>query len=219
MYKGVIFDLDGTLLNTLFDLTEAINLTVKNYGVNNYSLEEVKKNIGWGWYELVKRSLPQDAKEETIQEALNVFAENYGREYCNKTIPYDGIKELIDEIVKEKILIGVNSNKREDYTKKLIEINFKNIDLDFVLGKREDRKSKPDPESNLLLLKKMKLNKDEVLYVGDSLIDIETAKNSKLKVCSITWGFRDKKELTSGNPDYIVDNPKDILKILKGEKK
>ena len=128
---------------------------------------------------------------------------------------------MLGKLRDMNILLAINSNKNDDYTKKLIEINFPYIDINLVLGKRPGLPVKPDPINNSELLQRMNVQKEEVLYVGDSLVDIQTAKNSNLKAISVSWGFVDKEKLESGKPDYLIDKPQElvdiIIKINKGE--
>lgn len=214
MFKGVIFDLDGTVLDTLTDITNSVNFLMNDYNLKSYTKEEIKQKVGRGFYNLIKDCLNPNESEDKINETLNIFINYYDKEYYKTTKPYDDIKELIDTLLNNNIKVGINSNKKDIYTNKLISINFPNIDLNYVLGKREDKPIKPNPINNIDILNRMGLNREEVLYVGDSLVDIETARNTNLIICAVSWGFRSKEELLQNKPDFIVDNPLDILKIV-----
>lgn len=214
MIKAIIFDLDGTLLNTSQDLTDAINSTLKDFYKEEVSVKEVLRNIGNGNVKLVERCLnPKDEKE--LKEGVEKFKYYYNDCYSNKTKPYEGIKEVIEWIQKENIKIGVFSNKYDEYTKNLIKINFKNINEEFVFGKAEGYKLKPDPEVLFEILKRMKIKIEDALYIGDSGVDVETANNANIKMLTCTWGFRSKEELIKANAINLIDSPKEIIDYIK----
>lgn len=222
MIKGIIFDLDGTTLNTLKDLTTSINLVLNDFDIKNLNEEEVKYKVGTGFRNLMINCFEKNTNDKTIDEAVEKFTLYYSKNYTLNTKPYEGIKELIKWLKENNILIGINSNKKHEYTKKLVKLNFEEINQEYVYGKRNEYPIKPDPVNNIEIISKMKLENEEVLYVGDSNIDCDTAKNSNLKMVAVTWGFRKKEELEIESPEYIVDKPNEIidliLKINKGEK-
>lgn len=222
MIKAVIFDLDGTLLDTLWDLKTAVNRVMTKLGYRQQSYEEVRTKIGSGFRNLMYRCIDkQDISEEELDTAENQMIIEYKSCYHDKTKPYEGIENLLNELIKMDIQIGVNSNKNDDYTKKLIELNFPYLNNDYILGKRKNFPIKPDPVNNTEILQKMKVQKEEVLYVGDSLVDIKTARNSNLKAIAVSWGFVDRDILKDNHPDYLIDKPEELIdiitKINKGE--
>lgn len=218
MIKGIIFDLDGTILDTVEDIKNSINLTLKDFNLNPISYEETKQKTGSGFKMLMQRAFPLNSDDATIDSAVEKFTYYYDLNYDKTTKAYKGINELIDYLLDHNYLIGINSNKKQEYTKKLVKKHFPNINQDYVFGKREGLPVKPDPINNLEIIKLMNLKHSEVLYVGDSDIDCKTARNSNLKLCAVSWGFRDKEILRQYNPDYLVDNPKEIINILEKEK-
>lgn len=215
MIKAVIFDLDGTVLDTLLDLKTAVNRVMNKFGYGEQSYEEVRNKVGSGFRNLMFRCIgKEDISDDELDRAENQMVIEYKDCYHDNTKPYEGIDELLSYLKDNNIQIAINSNKKDDYTKKLIELNFPFIDSKLVLGKREGYNVKPDPANNTELMEKMKVNKDEVLYVGDSLVDIKTARNSDLKAVSVSWGFVDKDRLIEAKPDYIIDRPAELIDII-----
>ncbi len=214
MKKAIIFDLDGTLLNTISDLNNTVNLTYKYYGIDKTNTEEKTMTmVGHGIKNLVEQLFVE--YPELINLAYQKFLEIYDKEYYKTTIPYQGIKELIDELVKQDIKVGVNSNKNDTYTKKLIEIHFSNINQEFVLGKMDGIKVKPDPEGVNIILDRMNIDKKDALYIGDSPTDIKTALNAGIDSASVSWGFRSEKQLIEAKASRIINNPREILDVIK----
>lgn len=218
-YKGIIFDLDGTLLDTIQDLTDSVNEVMEEMGYPLHSPEDYKKKVGNGFRKLVERSLPEDARDEkTVDRAVSAFVEAYDRRYMDKTAPYEGILDLLAVLCEKGIAVGVNSNKRSDYTNALIQKFFAHIPFVDVYGEREGIPKKPDPAGALELLKLMGLKKDEVLYIGDSDTDMLTGKNAGLDTVGVSWGFRGRKELEAYGGTYVVDRPDEIPGLLERSK-
>ena len=216
MIKAIIFDLDGTVLNTLLDLKTAVNRVMNKLGYCEQSYEEVRNKVGSGFRNLMFRCIgKEDISEEELDTAEKQMVIEYKDCYHDNTRPYEVINELLSYLKNNDIKIAINSNKNDDYTKKLIEINFPFIDLNLVLGKREGYNVKPDPANNTELMEKMQVKPEEVLYVGDSLVDIQTARNSSLKAVSVSWGFVDKDRLVQAKPDYIIDKPDELIDIIE----
>ena len=210
-YKGIIFDLDGTLLDTIDDLGDSMNEVLKILGYPTFSMDEYKIKVGGGFRGLAINCLPNDIDEDTISKTVVLFAEVYDNKYINKTKPYDGIHELLDELVSRDILIAVNSNKRNDYTNILTKKFFGEIPFVKVFGERENLPKKPDPYTALEIITDMGLKIDEVIYVGDTRTDIETANNGGMDSIGVLWGFRDYDELSRYGATYIVERPEEIL--------
>lgn len=214
IYRGIIFDLDGTLLDTIDDLADSMNEVLKIYGYPGFTREEYKLKIGGGFKGLALNSFPEATDPHTIEEAIILFSEIYDRKYMDKTKVYEGIDYILDEINKRGLKLGVNSNKKDEYTRVLTNRFFKRIPFVEIHGEREGVEKKPDPIAALDIIEKMGLTKDEVLYVGDSKVDIMTAKNAGLDSLGVLWGFRDYEELSKHGADYIVADPKEILDII-----
>ena len=213
MIKGIIFDLDGTLLNTAQDITTAVNKTMDKYNLNTFSVEEVIQKVGNGMLKLVDRCLPED-KKELLEEAFKEFCNNYEKCYLDETKVYEGINELLLELNKREILVGVNTNKQNEFCEKLLSSRFPDVKFYRIIGNRDGIPGKPDPYSSLEIVKDMNFDNEEVLYVGDSDTDILTAKNANLKAIGCLWGFRDKDTLIKAGADYIISKPEEILNYL-----
>ena len=213
-YKGVIFDLDGTLLDTIEDLGDSMNLVLDKYDLPKLSYEEYKLKVGGGFKGLIINCFPKDSKEAILEEGVKLFQEFYNKNYLNKTKPYEGIIDILNELNKNKIKLGINSNKRDKYTRDLANKFFKEIPFIKVYGERKGIPKKPDPTSALEIAKVMGLNSEKIIYIGDSKTDIQTAKNAGMDSIGVLWGFRSKEELMKYGVDFIVSNPKDILDII-----
>ncbi len=213
-YKGVIFDLDGTILDTIYDLGNSVNKTLEKYGQPLHSYEDYKQKIGCGFKDLIKKSFPDMTEEIILEQALKDFLEIYDSSYMNDTKPYDGICEVLETLLTNGIKIGVNSNKRDDYTNKLIEKFFSNINFFGVFGERSNTPKKPAPDSALEIAELMNLNPGEILYIGDSKTDILTGHNAGMASAGVLWGFRNKEEFEKNNADYIISAPYEILELF-----
>ena len=214
MIKGMIFDLDGTTVSTLEDLCDSVNITLRQNGYPERSLEEVRMAVGNGSLKLISRSVPAGISDERISELLKQYVGIYTSNYNIKSHAYDGVPELLQELQKKGVLLAVNSNKPDHLTKALINECFPDIEFVGVIGDQKDLPKKPDPTGANGLIDQMGLNKDEVLYIGDSETDIKTAKNAGLKSIGCLWGFRDLETLKEAGADIIVSEPQEILNYL-----
>ena len=214
MIKGIIFDVDGTTLSTLYDIQGSLNIVLKRHKYNTQDYDGVRLKIGHGSRNLVKYCLPEDVDDSEIDKLTNEYLEIYGLNYNVKTKPYEGIKELLEELEKRNIKLAINSNKPDEYCKNLIKYHFPGNNFVTIIGSREGVPNKPDPYSANEIVELMNLDKSEVLYVGDSDSDVNTAKNAGLKVVGCLWGFRDLKTLQDAGADIIIKNPKELLNYL-----
>lgn len=217
-YKGIIFDLDGTLLDTINDLTDSVNDVMKIYGWKEYDSEACKMMVGNGFRKLIQRALPEEKQKDEmfLDEAVDQFSKAYQKRYLNKTIPYEGILKLLGTLEEKGIKIAVNSNKRGDYTSALVNKYFSQFPWVAVYGEREREgiPKKPDPSAALEIANHMNLPAEEVLYIGDSKTDMETGQNAKMDTIGVAWGFRGAEELRENNAIYIVEKPEAILEYV-----
>ena len=215
-YKGIIFDLDGTLINTLEDLADSVNEALERMGYPAWPTEAYRMKVGRGFRNLIENSVPEAVREDSavIEQTLGFFVEAYDRRYMKKSHPYQGIDGLLDELAARGIFMAVNSNKRTDYTEKLIDKLFHRIPFVGVFGERAGVPKKPDPAGALELCGRMGLKPEEVLYVGDSGTDIKTGKNAGMDTVGVGWGFRGFGELKENGAVYLAESVKDILDIL-----
>lgn len=214
-YKGIIFDLDGTLLDTLEDITEAANHALAKHGYASFTPEEYKIKLGNGFKHLIVQSLQEDASDEDLNGLLISFSDYYMKNYLNKTKPYEGVDEMLDELICMGIKIGVNSNKRNDFVLKLVDKYFARIPFVGVFGERQGLPKKPDPYTAHELVNLMGFGYDEILYIGDSNTDIITAINANLDSIGVLWGFRGYDELKQTGAKYIVSKPKEIVNLIR----
>ncbi|MBC5624845.1 HAD family hydrolase [Clostridium sp. NSJ-49] len=214
MIKSIIFDLDGTLLNTIEDLANACNYVLTTLGYKTHEVEKYKTFVGNGRYKLVERMLPEDRRDmENIEKALKLFDTYYEKHMIDMTKPYDGIMEMLDSLINRGINIAVVSNKPHEFTTEVVK-NYFGDRFKVVYGHKKNTKEKPDPWAVLEVIEEFNVNKDECLYIGDSEIDINTAKNAGVKSVGVEWGFRGKGELEAAGANYIVNKPEQILEIL-----
>jgi phosphoglycolate phosphatase len=176
-------------------------------------LEEIKSYVGNGIEKLIERSIPQGSRNPEFYKCVQMFKENYSKNMCNKTKPYDGIIDMLCELQNNNFKIAVVSNKFDEAARKLCKKYFGN-NIETVIGKSETIKEKPAPDGVLEAMKQLKSEKEKTIFVGDSEIDIKTAKNSGLKCVVVSWGFRGKNFLLNENPDCIVDTPFELLKLI-----
>lgn len=210
---AVLFDLDGTLLNTLDDLADSVNEMLEIGGYPKRSIDEVRKFLGNGMKKLVERSLPHKVDDEEFQKCYNIFRERYKLNMKNKTAPYDGIVPLLIELHKKGIKIAVVSNKNNEAVVPLCDEIFGEL-TDFKIGVSSKVLPKPDTSMIDECVSNLNVRKDRCIMVGDGETDVRTAKNSGVKSVAVLWGFRDLDELEVEKPDFIVKYPADLLKIL-----
>lgn len=213
MKKLVIFDLDGTLLNTITDLGKACNFALEKMGFATHPIQAYAYMVGNGVRNLMKKA-QQDADEETIDRLLEYFMEYYNAHCVDTTKPYPGITELLDNLAKRNVAVAVASNKYHEATEKIIHECFPNVNFVAVEGHKEGRHKKPDPSIIFSILEKYPVGKKDVIYVGDSGVDIECARRACIESIGVSWGFRTVGELNRANADHIVTHPGQILDRL-----
>ncbi|MBO5145753.1 MAG: HAD family hydrolase [Lachnospiraceae bacterium] len=208
----VIFDLDGTLLNTLEDLAAAVNYALAACSMPPRTINEVRQFVGNGIRKLMIRAVPQGEENPAFEKAFDCFKRYYG-EHCNDaTRAYDGIPELLQELKKSGYALAIVSNKIDSAVRDLNAKYFPQVEV--AIGDRENLKRKPEPDSVYLALKELGRTKEEAVYVGDSDVDLQTAKNAGLPCISVLWGFRDKEFLIEQGADTFAKTPMEILGIL-----
>ena len=216
MIKSVIFDLDGTLLNTLEDLTDSTNFALHSLNFPTRTINEVRNFVGNGVAKLIERAIPNGRSNDKFEECLEIFKQNYAQNMNNKTAPYEGIIPLLQTLKSKNYKIAVVSNKFDAAVKGLCERYFPNL-IDIAIGENEKLgiKKKPAPDTVNQVLKNFNISPDEAVYVGDSEVDIMTAQNSGMKCISVLWGFKDKEFLLKNNAQIIVNSPDEIITILE----
>lgn len=213
--KLIIFDLDGTLLDTLQDLGDSCNMILEQYGYPTHPLESYKKFVGNGVRMLIERALPTDARtDDTITRLLAKFKGCYEKKTESHTKPYAGIIQLLQNLKSSGYLISVASNKYHEAVLPLIAKYFPEISFDLILGHRTGHPAKPDPEIVFDTLNLLKVQAADCYYIGDSSVDMDTANNADVCAVGVSWGFRDEEELRQHGAAYIIDEPNQLLNIL-----
>ncbi|MFA5692567.1 MAG: HAD family hydrolase [Acholeplasmataceae bacterium] len=210
MLKAIIFDLDGTLLNTLDDISDAVNYTLKHFNYKPKEKEEIRSYLGYGANYLLTKSLNNNL--DNFDEILTFYKNYLEKNSRNMTKPYDGIEKVLKKL-KEKYVLAVVSNKHQEAVSEVINYYFKDT-FEVVIGEREGILKKPAPDLLNLALNKLNINSDEAIYIGDSEVDLKTAQNALLKSILVSWGFREYHYLNTLNFDYLIKEPKEILKII-----
>lgn len=218
MKQLVIFDLDGTLLNTIADLGNACNYALKQKGMTAHPLSAYNYMVGNGVHNLMHRAAP-DASEEELTELLGLFRTYYDEHCYELTKPYPGIESLLKKLTEEGIDIAVASNKYQAAVNKIIDHYFPDIPFASVFGEREGIPRKPDPSIVFAILNEKPTPKREVLMVGDSAIDIETARRACVDSVGVTWGFRPVSELRRAYADHIVSTTSELYDIISKDNK
>ena len=215
MKKLVIFDLDGTLLNTIEDLGHAANYALEKNGFATHSLASYPFFVGNGVRRLISRVLPEDRRDNaTIERLLVDFTDYYDRHNTDCTKPYNGIDVVLRQLRERGVKVAVASNKYQAATTKIINHFFGDIDFVAIEGQREGVNVKPDPSVVFAILAQARVPKADTLYVGDSGVDMETARRACIDSVGVTWGFRPEKELVEYHANVIINRPDDILTIV-----
>ncbi len=213
--KAVIFDLDGTLLDTIGDLAESMNYALKSLGFAECELSHHSWAIGNGLRKYAERCLPQDSVTDAIlDEVCAVFSQHYNTHSSIKTVPYDGINRLLEFLNKNNILVNILSNKRDGFVKELTLHYFGNFNFVCVNGELPNVAKKPNPEAALLIAEKCNIAPADILFIGDSVYDIQTGKNAGMKTIAVTWGYQPEDSLVAENPDFIAHSPMDIIDYI-----
>ena len=212
----IIFDLDGTILDTLEDLKNSVNFALSQNNLPERSLAEVRSFVGNGIRLLMERSVPDGTAIDALDKCFADFKAHYKVNSANNTKPYDGIIELLGELRDKGYKLAVVSNKADFAVQTLVSDYFDGI-FDYAVGEREGIRRKPSPDSVNSALEYLGADKGNAIYVGDSEVDVETARNSGISCVAVTWGFRDKCVLENLSPEYIIDKPSQLTDILNNK--
>ena len=210
-YSAVLFDLDGTLLDTLGDLHLGVNVTLKNHGYPQRTLEEIRTFVGNGARELMRCALPEGVAEAELEEILAEYLAWYRVNFCVKAAPYTGVKAVVDALIEKGVKVAVVSNKPDATTKKLAEMFFPGLP---AFGQRDDIPKKPAPQMVWNAMETLGVTAEESVYVGDSEVDVQTARNAGLPLVAVSWGFRTVAELTEAGARTIVHTPEELVAAL-----
>lgn len=214
MIKAIIFDLDGTLLDSTEDIKNGINKVLidnKFAPINNQDLEGL---LGYGSFNLVKDILGNQANEDVINKVFDEYMEYYPKNSNIHTKPYEDIMTLVKLLKANGFLLAIASNKMQSAVSKLNDEIFGNL-FDMVIGDREGVPVKPDPTMLNIVAEELELNKDEILFIGDTEVDLKTARDANIKSVAVTWGFRTKAQVLEHNPTYLIESPLELLDLVE----
>ena len=215
-YKAIVFDLDGTLLDTSKDLLYSTNKTLVEYGYKEVDRDTLIANVGDGLKLTIIKCTNYDIEDEDkLNNIVKRFNDIYDKNYNNETIPYPNTTKLLKELNNMNIKVGCNSNKTHKYTLNLLDSLFSDIKFDCSIGDRINIPKKPNPYSLFEIINTLNVNKDEVLFVGDSENDMKTAINAEVDYAWVSYGYRKYEQIKVFNPTYIINDPLEILDILK----
>ena len=210
-YNAVLFDLDGTLLDTLGDLRLGVNLVLERHGYPERTLEEIRCFVGNGARQLMRLALPEGTAAEELEAILKEYLDWYAVNFCVKAAPYAGVKAVVDALVQKGVKVAIVSNKPDATTKKLGEMFFPGLP---AFGQRDDTPKKPAPEMVWKAMETLGVTAEEAVYVGDSEVDVATARNAGLPLVAVSWGFRTVAELTAAGAVTIVHTAEELLAAL-----
>lgn len=215
MIKAVLFDLDGTIANSIKDLANATNIALMKYGFPTRRTEEFRYFVGDGIPKMLERALPEgEATEEAVEKLLAVFKPFYAVHYADNTLPYEGVTELISSLKADGFKIAVVTNKAQDMADIVVNKLYGNV-FDMVFGKREGIPAKPDPTAALMTMESLGVTPQECVFIGDSGVDIAAAVNSSAFPVGVLWGFRDREELIQNGARYIIEKPVELLELIR----
>ena len=213
MFQTVIFDLDGTILNTLEDLAAAGNWICRKHGWPEHAVEEYRQLVGTGMRNLLRLLSPMGEADPALEEALAEYMEYYGQHYMEKTMPYPGIPELLTELRGRGLKLAVYSNKGDRFCGEMVGHYFPGV-FHLVRGQLDGVPVKPDPIGLGLVMDALGAEQATTLYVGDSNVDMATARNGGLVSCGVTWGFRGQKELQEAGAVHLADTAEELLALI-----
>lgn len=214
-YKAVIFDLDGTLLDTLEDIGTAVNRVLIRKGFPSHPINLYREFVGEGAQLMIMRALPAERCDaDTVKTCLEEYLEEYGRSWNETTRPYEGIPDLLDTLVSRGIKLAVLSNKPEVFTMQCVNEFLSRWTFDMIIGENESIPRKPDPQGALAIVEHLHIRPEEFIYVGDSEVDMKTAKAAGMFAVGVPWGFRSREELQREGADILIEHPMEIVKLI-----
>lgn len=215
MIKAVLFDLDGTLVNSLTDLANAVNFALKQKGYPTHPTDAFKYFVGDGIPKMIERALPEDKRsDEEISEIKNIFSAVYSKHYADKTYAYKGMPELVDDLKSNGYTVAVITNKAQGMADIVVKSLYGDV-FDLIFGKRDSIPAKPDPTAALIAMQQLNVKPEECVFIGDSGMDVATAVNSGAVPIGELWGFRDEEELIKNGARFIIRNPNELSLIIE----
>ena len=214
--KACIFDLDGTLTNTLESMTYSVNLTLEEMGLSKITKDQCRLFVGNGARVLIEKSLKAagDTDASRIEEGMEIYGRIFDQNCTYHVTPYEGIPEMLKALKDKGIHLAVLSNKPDRQTVKVVKAIFGEELFDYAQGQKEGIRRKPEPDGVRYLMEQMHVSKEECLYIGDSEVDAATGRNAGLKTIGVLWGFRDRKTLETAGADDLIDRPDELLQFV-----
>ena len=214
--KACIFDLDGTLTNTLESMTYSVNLTLKGMGLSQITKDQCRMFVGNGARVLIEESLKVsgDPTASRIEEGMKIYGRIFDQNCTYHVTPYEGIPEMLKALKDRGIHLAVLSNKPDRQTVKVVKEIFGDNIFDYAQGQKDGIRRKPAPDGVWYLMEQMQVSKEECLYIGDSEVDAATGKNAGLKTIGVLWGFRDRKTLETAGADHLIERPEELLQFV-----
>ena len=214
--KACIFDLDGTLTNTLESMTYSVNLTLEEMGLSKITKDQCRLFVGNGARVLMEKSLKAagDTDASRIEEGMEIYGRIFDQNCTYHVTPYEGIPEMLKALKDKGIQLAVLSNKPDRQTVKVVKAIFGEELFDYAQGQKEGIRRKPEPDGVWYLMEQMHVSKEECLYIGDSEVDAATGRNAGLKSIGVLWGFRDRKTLETAGADDLIDRPDELLQFV-----
>ena len=214
--KACIFDLDGTLTNTLESMTYSVNLTLEEMGLSKITKDQCRLFVGNGARVLMEKSLKAagDTDASRIEEGMEIYGRIFDQNCTYHVTPYEGIPEMLKALKDKGIQLAVLSNKPDRQTVKVVKAIFGEELFDYAQGQKEGIRRKPEPDGVWYLMEQMHVSKEECLYIGDSEVDAATGRNAGLKTIGVLWGFRDRKTLETAGVDDLIDRPDELLRFV-----
>ena len=216
MYQYCLFDLDGTLTNTLESMTYSVNLTLKEMGLSQITKDQCRMFVGNGARVLIEESLKVsgDPKASRIEEGMKIYGRIFDQNCTYHVTLYEGIPEMLKALKDRGIHLAVLSNKPDRQTVKVVKEIFGDNIFDYAQGQKDGIRRKPEPDGVWYLMEQMQVSKEECLYIGDSEVDAATGKNAGLKTIGVLWGFRDRKTLETAGADHLIERPEELLQFI-----
>lgn len=215
MKKLVVFDLDGTLVDSIFDLGNAVNFALEKFNLPLHPMSDYYTFVGNGMEDLVRRSMGEEGgNDELYLKVRKAFDEHYNAHSNDNTVPYKGIAELLKALRDKNIKTAVLTNKAHIYVNDILKKAFPNHCFDLYFGQKEGVARKPNPQSFQLLLEELSVEKEDCLYIGDSEVDVKTAKNTGVDLVAVNWGYRNEETIRNAGAEIIVSTPEEILNYV-----
>ena len=215
MKKLVVFDLDGTLVDSIFDLGNAVNFALKEYNLPLHPMSDYYTFVGNGMEDLVRRSMNEKGTDDELYKKVRkVFDEHYNAHSNDNTIAYKGVSELLSALRSKSVKTAVLTNKGHQYVGAILDRCFPEHKFDIYYGQRDGIERKPHPQSLELLLEELGVSKEDCLYIGDSEVDVKTAKNAEVDLVAVTWGYRSADVIRDAGAEILVNSPEEILSYV-----